>query len=534
MFELLCIFTSGGLVLWNHGDLWAPLNVLIAQVLQQKRTHLTSFTHNGYTMKWDLLSKFDLIFAAVYQELYPIFYVEKLLQAMKEKFELLLQNKGQTLRKIDFEPFYQEIHNNWKEECKQHKRKVDEPTEFSIFMPGRKDDSEGSKDNSPKKLEKPRNSTEKKKSSKVMAGSRGIDTKITKKKIDSLDVSKERGQVIGKNLAFLQGDQESESGDSGEEEEEKTVPGFFSRLANKVKTNFTGNKVIQQEDISPMIQSFKETLISKNVAEHISEQLCTSVCSSLLHSKTASFTSLTSTVKQALSTSIEKLLTPENYKDVLRDALASKARQKPYVIVFCGINGVGKSTSLAKVGYYLKTKGNLSILIAACDTFRSGAIEQLRVHSNTLEVPLFEQGYGKEPGLVAKEAIKQAELRKIDVVLVDTAGRMQHNESLMVPLAYLVNINNPDAVLFVGEALVGNDGVDQLVTFNKALREKTENGRGVDGVILTKFDSVDNKVGAALSMVYSTGKPIIFIGVGERYPHLKKLNAKTVVNSLLN
>lgn len=531
MFELLCIFTSGGLVLWNQGEMWAPVNVLIAQVLQQERTHLTSFTHNGFTMKWDLLSKFDVIFVAVYQELYPIFYVEKLLQAMKDRFEQLLNKKGENLRKIVFEPHYQEVYEHWKEDCKHHKRKVENPAEFSIFLPGRKDDSEGSKDNSPKKEPKSQNSPEKKKKPKKMAMSWGIDNKITQRKIDSLDVSKEKGTNNSKNLAFLQGNEKNESSESDEEEK---IPGFFSRLANKVKTNFIGNKEIQQGDILPMIQSFKETLVNKNVAEHISEQLCTSVCNSLLHTKTASFTSLTATVKQALSTSIEKLLTPENYKDVLRDALASKSRQKPYVIVFCGINGVGKSTSLAKVGYYLKTKGNLSILIAACDTFRSGAIEQLRVHSNTLEVPLFEQGYGKEPGLVAREAIKSAESKKIDVVLIDTAGRMQHNESLMVPLAYLVNINNPDAVLFVGEALVGNDGVDQLVTFNKALREKTENGRGVDGIILTKFDSVDNKVGAALSMVYSTGKPIIFIGVGERYPHLKRLNAKTVVNSLLN
>ena len=525
MFELLCIFTSGGLVLWNSGSLWTPLNVLISQVLQQERTHLSQFSHNGYTMKWELLPKFDLIFAAVYQELYPVFFVEKLLQAMKEKFENLLEKKGLPLRKIEFEEDFQVIYGNWKEESKQHKRKIEVTENFNLFMPAVRS-SENSSENSPAKhLGKSQTLPKKPKKTKKLTPSWGIDNKITKKKMQNLDVSKERFQGEVKNLDFLSG--EIQSSDSEEEPEQ----GFFSRFANKVKS-FTGNKEILKEDIEHLIAEFKDSLVRKNVAETIAEQLCTSVCNSLLHKKTASFTSLSATVKSALSSSIERLLTPANYIDILRDALASKSRRDPYIIVFCGINGVGKSTSLAKVGYYLKTRGKLSIMIAACDTFRSGAIEQVRVHANTLEVPLFEQGYGKEPGFVAREAIKLAKADGIDVVLCDTAGRMQHNESLMVQLATLVNINNPDAILFVGEALVGNDGVDQLVTFNKALTEKTEKARGVDGVILTKFDSVDHKVGAALSMVYSTGKPIVFIGVGERYPHLKKLNAKTVVKSL--
>ena len=527
MFELLCIFTSGGLVLFNQGDLWGPLNVLISQVLQQERTHLSQFTHNGYIMKWELLPKYELIFAAVYQELYPIFFVENLLQAMREKFEQILEKKRIPLRQIQFEEDFQVVYGKWKEESKVHKRQVEVTENFTLFMPAVKSD-DSSAENSPKKLiSKSQTMPEKKKKKAKVAANWGIDDKITNKKIQNLDVSKDKTQTSVRNLSFLTGEVASSDSDS-----EPPQSGFFARFTNKIKS-FTGNKEIIKEDIQPLMFEFKDALIRKNVAETISEQLCTSVCNSLVHTKTASFTTLSATVRENLSNTIERLLTPANYIDILRDALAAKARKSPYIIVFCGINGVGKSTSLAKVAYYLKTRGKLSIMIAACDTFRSGAIEQVRVHANTLEVPLFEQGYGKEPGLVAREAIKAARTQGIDVILVDTAGRMQHNEALMVPLANLVNINNPNAVLFVGEALVGNDGVDQLVTFNKALMEKTENGRGVDGIILTKFDSVDDKVGAALSMVYSTGKPIVFIGVGERYPHLKKLNAKTVVKSLL-
>ena len=132
--------------------------------------------------------------------------------------------------------------------------------------------------------------------------------------------------------------------------------------------------------------------------------------------------------------------------------------------------------------------------------------------------------------------------------MIDTAGRMQDNEPLMKALSRLVHINNPDLVIFIGEALVGNDGIDQLTKFNSALRDLSsglvssggdkqsqyKRGREIDGVILSKFDTVDDKVGAALSMTYATGKPILFVGVGQKYPHLKKLNIDQVINSLLS
>lgn len=125
-----------------------------------------------------------------------------------------------------------------------------------------------------------------------------------------------------------------------------------------------------------------------------------------------------------MSSSLAKLLTPTREIDILRDAMAVRNRDRPYSIVFCGINGVGKSTSLAKIAYHLKTKGNLNLLLAACDTFRSGAVEQIRTHADTLEVPLFERGYGGEPAHVAREAIKHGEQNGFEAVLIDTAGRM--------------------------------------------------------------------------------------------------------------
>jgi signal recognition particle receptor subunit alpha len=152
-------------------------------------------------------------------------------------------------------------------------------------------------------------------------------------------------------------------------------------------------------------------------------------------------------------------------------------------------------------------------------------------------VTLFEQGYGKDPASIAQSAIHLAKERNIEVVLVDTAGRMQDNEPLMRALSKLINVNNPDLVLFVGEALVGNEAVDQLTKFNQALADHSntigDKARLIDGIVLTKFDTIDDKVGAAVSMTYITGQPIVFVGTGQTYSDLHNLNANAVVNSLL-
>jgi signal recognition particle receptor subunit alpha len=161
-----------------------------------------------------------------------------------------------------------------------------------------------------------------------------------------------------------------------------------------------------------------------------------------------------------LQAEIHRLLTPKRSIDVLKEALNAKSRGQVFTMSFIGVNGVGKSTSLAKMAYYLKTKGNLRILLAACDNFRSGAVEQLATHAACLNVDIYEKGYKDEPATIAKEAIQKAKNQNYDVVLIDTAGRMQGNEKLMRQLAKLVHVNQPDIVLFVGEALVGNDAID--------------------------------------------------------------------------
>uniref|UniRef100_F6UC76 SRP54-type proteins GTP-binding domain-containing protein n=1 Tax=Ciona intestinalis TaxID=7719 RepID=F6UC76_CIOIN len=322
----------------------------------------------------------------------------------------------------------------------------------------------------------------------------------------------------------------------------KSSGGIFSMFRGLV-----GSKALTKEALQPVLNSMRDHLIGKNVAADIAEKMCDSVANKLEGKMVGTFSTIASTVKQSLNDSLVLILTPKRRVDILRDVLEAQRAGKPYVITFCGVNGVGKSTNLAKICFWLMENG-FRVMIAACDTFRAGAVEQLRTHKTRLHtlhppsmhggrdgVNLFEKGYGKDAAGIAMQAINAAREQRYDVVLVDTAGRMQDNEPLMRSLAKLITVNSPDLVLFVGEALVGNEAVDQLVKFNQALADysNAENPRSIDGIVLTKFDTIDDKVGAAISMTYTTGQPIVFVGTGQSYPDLRRLNAKAVVHALL-
>ncbi|KAM3262610.1 hypothetical protein ACQJBY_053003 [Aegilops geniculata] len=395
----------------------------------------------------------------------------------------------------------------------------------------------GGKKNDVKKPAK----TEPKKAVKQM---RVWDDKPPKnEKLDFTDPADERGEEVIEKVLTNQGDSmmdkdedlSSDSEDEEEEEEENAGAGQKKKgwLSSMFKS-IAGNNVLEKSDLQPALKALKDRLMTKNVAEEIAEKLCESVAASLEGKKLGSFTRISSTVQTAMEEALLRILTPRRSIDILRDVQAAKERGKPYVVVFVGVNGVGKSTNLAKVAYWL-LQHNLSVMMAACDTFRSGAVEQLRTHARRLQIPIFEKGYEKDPAVVAKEAIQEATRNKSDVVLVDTAGRMQDNEPLMRALSKLINLNKPDLVLFVGEALVGNDAVDQLNKFNQKLADLSTvpTARLIDGILLTKFDTIDDKVGAALSMVYISGSPVMFVGCGQSYTDLKKLNVKSIVKTLL-
>ncbi|WKY03914.1 hypothetical protein Q1695_005132 [Nippostrongylus brasiliensis] len=344
----------------------------------------------------------------------------------------------------------------------------------------------------------------------------------------------EQRKFVGKS-AQLQGFSDDE-----DDAEEIVASQAKSSWFNSFK-NLVGNKRISAEDVEPILETMRENLILKNVAAEPADKICQSVGRKLEGKVVSTFSRISSEVKEAVRESLTQLLTPKRRVDILRDVVEAKQDGRPYVIVFCGVNGVGKSTNLAKITFWLN-ENNHRVLIAAGDTFRAGAVEQLRTHTKHLNalhpnsVQLFEQGYGKDSASLAAAAIGIANERGIDVVLVDTAGRMQDNEPLMRELAKLIRVNEPDLVLFVGEALVGNEAVDQLVKFNQALADNATPGappRLIDGIVLTKFDTIDDKVGAAVSMTYITGQPIVFVGCGQTYSDLRNLNIGAVVSALL-
>ncbi|EDW66398.1 signal recognition particle receptor subunit alpha homolog [Drosophila virilis] len=342
------------------------------------------------------------------------------------------------------------------------------------------------------------------------------------------------------------------SDDSEQEQQEQQARRALTRKPKSAGLlsyfkGIVGAKTLTLSDLQPALEKMRDHLISKNVASEIAAKLCDSVATSLEGKQMGTFDSIANMVKEALTQSLVRILSPKRRIDIIRDALESKRNGKPYTIIFCGVNGVGKSTNLAKICFWL-IENDFNVLIAACDTFRAGAVEQLRTHTRHLNalhpaakhngrtmVQLYEKGYGKDAAGIAMEAIKYAHDTRVDVVLVDTAGRMQDNEPLMRSLSKLIKVNNPDLVLFVGEALVGNEAVDQLVKFNQSLADysSNENPHIIDGIVLTKFDTIDDKVGAAISMTYITGQPIVFVGTGQTYADLKAINVNAVVSSLM-
>lgn len=197
-------------------------------------------------------------------------------------------------------------------------------------------------------------------------------------------------------------------------------------------------------------------------------------------------------------------------------------KEKPVVIMFVGVNGTGKTLSIAKIAHQLQKAGKTCVM-AAGDTFRAGAIEQLTIHADNLGVKIVKHGPRSDPAAVAYDAIEHAKAKHKDVVLLDTAGRMQTNSNLMDEMAKIKRVAKPDMIIFVGDALSGNDAVEQAKRFNEVV--------GIDGVILTKVDA-DAKGGSSLSIAYTIGKPLLFIGVGQGYDDQIPFNPEWMVQHI--
>jgi fused signal recognition particle receptor len=209
--------------------------------------------------------------------------------------------------------------------------------------------------------------------------------------------------------------------------------------------------------------------------------------------------------------------------DLLKLADEKRKKKEPFVLMFVGINGTGKTTTIAKVAQFLRDK-DYSVVLAGADTYRAGSIEQLEEHGKRLGIRVIKSNYGGDPAAVAYDTVNHAKSHGINIVLIDTAGRMQTNQNLMNELVKVKRVVSPDLTVLTVDSLIGNDAVMQAEEFNKAV--------GIDATILTKVDA-DVKGGSALSVTYVTQKPILFIGVGQTYKDLELFNPEKFVNMIL-
>jgi fused signal recognition particle receptor len=293
------------------------------------------------------------------------------------------------------------------------------------------------------------------------------------------------------------------------EEEHPKKQSIFSKIISKHR--------ITNDEFNEISEGLEMLLLENNVALEVVEDI-KKILGKKLIDKEISKKELESEIKKELKNTLnEILIDPDDPIDAIK-----LKENKPFVILFFGINGTGKTTSIAKIASLLK-KNNLSVVLAAADTFRAASIEQIQVHADKLNVPLVKQNYGSDPSAVGFDAIKYAKNHKIDVVLIDTAGRMHTKTNLISEMEKICRVTNPDLKIFVAESIAGNDATEQAKTFNEAIE--------IDGSILSKAD-VDEKGGTIISVSHATKKPIFYLGTGQNYTDLKLFNKQEFIDKL--
>ena len=288
-------------------------------------------------------------------------------------------------------------------------------------------------------------------------------------------------------------------------------------------TSAVREKTLSEQEVSELAFNFQISLIESDVAQNVAEKLTTEVEKSLSGAKVDRSEIASEIVGERLTNVLESAFTKAGSVDIFANIQEKSKTGEPYVILFLGINGTGKTTTIAKFANLLKKK-DISVVCAAGDTHRPGAIEQLTEHADRLSVKVISQRYGADPAAVGRDGVLYAKAHHVDCLLMDTAGRMQTNQNLMEEMAKVVRVVNPDFKMFVADALTGNDAVSQAELFNQHV--------GFDGVTLTKADA-DVRGGAALSIVYSTGKPVLFLGVGQSYDDLVPFDSPKFLKSLM-
>lgn len=293
----------------------------------------------------------------------------------------------------------------------------------------------------------------------------------------------------------------------------------FSFLEKAKSLVFEQEVILEEKDLDEPLFALEMALLESDVALPVAEEIVRGVKAELAGSRKKIGADTGQIAEEALRKALIRLLSRNSldFDEYIRGA------EKPVKILFVGVNGTGKTTSIAKVARYLMDRG-YSVVLAAGDTFRAGAIEQLEVHGNALGLKVVKHRTGGDPAAVIFDAIEYARAHSKDVVLADTAGRLHTNINLMDQMKKIVRVTRPDLLIFVDEAIAGNDAVERARLFNESVP--------IGGSILTKTDA-DAKGGSAISISYITGKPVLFLGVGQTYPDLVKFDPQWLVDRLM-
>lgn len=347
------------------------------------------------------------------------------------------------------------------------------------------------------------------------------EKKILKEKIDKpnkKEIINEKIEEIPKEEDF---EEEKEIEEPAKEiknyDEEKRKLKSKVKAASKIKSFFTGSVEIKESDINDLLWELELSLIESDVEQDASKEIVEQIKKRIVGQKVRS-----NNIDEILKENIKEIIT--EMMDIEKINLLKKIdEKKPFVIMFLGPNGAGKTTSIAKLTHLLK-ENNKTVVWAAADTFRAGAIDQLKIHAEKLDTRVISHQHGADPAAVSFDAIKSAESGNIDVVIIDTAGRQETNKNLMEELKKIERIAKPDLKVYVGEAYTGQSLVDMASEFNEAI--------GIDAFILTKIDT-DAKGGTSISLTYKLKKPILYVGTGQEYKHFEEFDSKFILERII-
>ncbi len=292
----------------------------------------------------------------------------------------------------------------------------------------------------------------------------------------------------------------------------------FSKLyENIAKTELKGR------DLEKVLDEFELELIQSDVAVSVAEYVSTELKNKLGGVEFTRFSDPRARVREILGEVLLSVLDKAGHLDLFEFVEKKRMAGEPAILVFVGINGTGKTTSIAKLAHILQKKGR-TVILAASDTYRSGAVEQLEEHARRIGVKTIKHQYGADPAAVAFDAVNYAKAHGVNAVLIDTAGRMGTNTNLLEEMKKIVRVTKPDLTILVVDALTGNDAVEQGKVFSQAVN--------IDGIILAKLDA-DVKGGSAVSLSYIMGKPVVLVGTGQTYDDLESFRADFIVKNMI-